>query len=81
MTPRSVGETYSNTKHTTGGKGALRPQLPAACRAAVTLPAQAERTRVVNKSGLITSREPAARLLLWPGDLIDFILVGHRATP
>ncbi len=51
MTPRSVGETYSNTKHTTGGKGALRPQLPAACRAAVTLPAQAERTRVVNKSG------------------------------
>ena len=52
MTPRSVGETYSNTKHTTGGKGTLRPQLPAACRAAVTLPAQAERTRVVNKSGL-----------------------------
>jgi hypothetical protein len=51
MTPRSVGAALWNTKHTTGGKGALRPQPPAACRAAVTLPAHAERTRVVNKSG------------------------------
>ena len=54
MTPRSVGAALWNTKHTTGGKGALRPQHPAACGAAVTLPAQAERTRAMNKSGLRT---------------------------
>lgn len=51
MTPRPVGETFSNTKHISGGKGAVRPNFLAPPLARLPSEPQVENLQVMNKSG------------------------------